>query len=512
MRHLPSLSALLATAVLVAACGGSSTTSPAGTATTPAGAPVQGGSLAVGIDSDPAPLDPIDQTTLGQYFVEEQIFDSLLQSGTNGAVYPGLVTSWKERNPTTYVLVLRKGVQFTDGTPFNAAAVKFNIDRITGKTSSWFALTNEISSVSTPNSDTVIIHLHAPYAPLIPLMATRVFEMVSPTAVRKEGAVNFGRHPVGTGPFELENWVPNSYVTLKKNPHYWQAGRPYLDSVRFDIEPDSTTRVASLATGQLQTIDYVSGEDLTRVTNQPNLTFAKWPGVLVMYMALNPGHAPLNNPNVRQAIQMSIDRSAIAKDVEFGLGSPASSMLSPAYWAYSSEIPAIPYDPAKAKALLGGKHYTLQMQVPPTYVQHAQVIKADLARIGIDVNIQNMDWSTLVTNYFKANFQIQIEDQTSTWPDPNDQMSGFYTPHGAYNGTGVSDPKIVALIGKAQSASEQSVRKQYYVQAQKLAQPQAIYIPVFWELNARAWANDVHGLTKRPDSMFLLGNVWISHG
>jgi peptide/nickel transport system substrate-binding protein len=512
LRHIClTLLAIASTAMALGGCGGSSTTTTSSGTQAASGTPVHGGSVAVGIDSDPAPLDPIQQTTLGQYFVEYQIYDSLLESDASGGVHPGLVTSWKQQGPLTVVLHLRAGVQFTDGTPFNAAAVVFNINRIRAKTSSWYALTEPIESVSAPNPSTVVIHLRTAYSPLIPLLATRVFEMVSPTAVRKEGA-NYGRHPVGTGPFELTGWVPNSYVTLKRNPHYWQTGLPYLSSLRFDIEPDSTTRVVSLVTGQLQTIDYIAGEDLNRVQNQPNLVYKTWPGVLVMYLALNPNRPPLNNPNVRQAIQMAIDRSAIANDVEFGLGIPARSMLSPAYWAYSNQIPAIPYDPTKARQLLGGKHYTIQMEVPPTYVQHAQVIKQDLAQVGINVNIENMDWSTLVTNYFKANFAIQIEDQTSTWPDPNDQMAGFYLPNGAYNGTGVAEPAIEQLIAKAQSATSQSQRASYYVQAQELAQKQAIYIPVFYEKNARAWDSNVHGMTERPDSMLDFTHVWISGG
>jgi peptide/nickel transport system substrate-binding protein len=456
-------------------------------------------------------MDPTKEVSLGQHYVNYLIYDSLLTSDANGQVSPGLVTSWTQRGPLTYTLTLRKGVRFTDGTPFNAAAVKFNIDRIRSKTSAWSALTAPIASVSTPSADTVVLHLHMPYTPLVSLMATRIFSMASPTAVKKAGA-NYGRNPVGTGPFELEAYSANSYVVLKRNPHYWQPGLPYLGSVRFDIVPDSTTRVASLVTGTLQTIDYITGNDVTRVQNQSDLNYTTWPGLRVMYIALNPLRSPLSGPSVRQAIDLAINRATISKDVEFGLVTPARSMLSPAYWAYSARVPAVPYNPARAKALLGGKHYTLQMQVPPTYTQDAQVIKANLANIGINVNIENMDWTTLVTNYFKANFQIQVEDNTASWPDPNDEMSGFYTPHGAYNGTGASDPQIVALIDKAQSATSQSVRKQYYIQAQKLAQQQAIYLPVFYALNARASARTVHGLPERPDSLFDLTHVWVSHG
>jgi peptide/nickel transport system substrate-binding protein len=498
--------ALTAVCLLLAAC---SSAAPPISHRARSAQPVHGGSLAIGLDSDPGPVDPLTSSSLGSEQVKAQIFDPLLRLGANNRVEPNLARSWTRTGATTYTFHLRPGVEFQDGTPFNAAAVRFNLERMASSASIWSGFL-PLRSVTVMNPLTVKVVLDYPFAPFLSYLTYDPGYMVSPATVRKWGK-NFGIHPVGTGPFELVDWVKNDHMDLRKNPHYWQPGRPYLDRVTYRFIPDPTVKVVDLISGAVQTVDYVDPAQVKRVTADTSLIYKTAPGTGLTYLNVNPDVSPLNNPNVREAISLAINRQAIVKYVAYGLGEPARSVVTPAYWAYNNSVPPIRFDLARARALLRGRHYSLTMQVPPTYPLQAQVVKQDLAAIGIDVTLEQQDWTTAVNNLYKGNFQLQyFDDLPAPWPDPDGLLYAFYAKKGAFNGVGYTTPELQSLVTRAREVKSQAKRKALYIELQKLAQHENLYIPVYYLINNRAWYPYVHDVPMSPDGILRLLDVWVS--
>jgi peptide/nickel transport system substrate-binding protein len=493
-------------AILVAACSSGTASAPASSGTA---APRQGGTITVAIDSDPSTFDPTTDATLGEEQVLVSLYDTPLEIGASGRVAPGLAVSWRFATPEKFVLNLRHGVRYADGTPFTAQSAKFDLNRQRGKSSSYAGLYSDVTGIAVTGPSQLTITLKSPDSSFPDVLAGRAAYMVSPTAVRKYGS-KFGLHPVGTGPFMLVSYTPNNEAVLKRNPHYWQAGRPYLDGVTYRIIPNDTTKTVAVVSGELQTEDYIEPVDAPRVHGQPGVRLSKWTGTLTPYIPVNYHVAPLNDPKVREAISLAINRQSIAKNVFLGDATPVGSMLAPAYAQYDRSLPPPVADLAKARQLLGGKHLHLTMQVPPTYTNEAQVLKQQLAAVGITVTLQNMDWGTLVNNFYKNNFQLQAEDVTGQWPNAQLIMGGFFLPGGDYNGLKFSDPRITSALAAAQSATSAAAANNAYAAAQRAAYADNIYIPIVAVSNLRATSTRLHGVPELPDGFLDFRDAWLS--
>jgi peptide/nickel transport system substrate-binding protein len=491
-------------ALLLAACSSSTSPSPQKSAS----APTRGGIVNVGIDSDPSTLDPSNEVTLGQIYVETSLFDSPLQVDVNGNIRPGLAESWHFVTPQKLVLNLRQGVTYTDGSPFNAETAKFGLDRQREKTATYAGLYSDVADITVTGPDQLTITLKSPDVSFLNVLAGRSAYLVSPAAVKQYGS-KFGLHPVGTGPFMLDSYRPNSEVVLKRNPQYWQPGRPYLDGVVYHIITDDTTKTVAVVSGQLQTADYVQSVDADRAKGQPSVALSTWPGTLTPYIPINYHIPPLDDPSVREAISLAIDRQSIAQNVFLGNAQPANSMLPPSYPAYDSSLPTPVADVEKAKQLLHGRHLELTMQVPPTYKDLAQVLKQQLEAVGITLTLQNMDWGTLVNNFYKNNFQLQMEDNTGQWPNADLTWGGFFMPGGGFNGLNFEDPQITSALTSASAATSQSDVNSFYAKAQQAAYSDNIYVPVVWVSNLRASSTRLHGVPELPDGFMDFRNAWL---
>lgn len=467
-----------------------------------------GGTVSIGITSDPGTLDPMLSTNLTSMEIESQIFEPLLNLNSHGQAVPNLATGWTEPNVTTYIFHLRSGVTFQDGTPFDAAAVKFNLLRMASKTSVWSGFL-PIKSVVATSSLTVTVTLSYPFTPFLSDLTFVPGYMASPAAVSKWGK-DFGQHPVGTGAFLLQSWVHNEDLVLTANSYYWQKGLPYLSEVEYKFLPEPSVRSVDLSSGTIQVLPAIPPADVTQVKGKSQITYKTSIGTGVTFMAINAKQKPLTNPAVREAISLAVDRAAICKDVEFGLCSPARSMLSSAYWAYTAKnIPKIPYDPKKASALLKGKKYSFTLEAPSTYQLQAQAVKAELASIGINLTIREQTWTTLLNNYYKGDFSLQYQDDLpAPWPDPDGVLDGYYASKGPYNGTGYSSVAINSLLSRARQIGRQPGRKADYVDVQKLAQSENLYIPVYDVVNNAAWESDVHGIRLTADGFIEMAHVW----
>src|SRR4051795_3705681 len=354
----------IAAALVLAACGSSSSNSDSsskssgGSPATKEGTPKRGGSVTIARIED---SQSFDKTTVFQnesIWLAEQIMETLYTVGPDGkTLKPWLATSYtKSSDGLTYTFKLRPGVKFSNGQPMTSADVKFSIDDARTAKKGWGYLDAAIKSITAPNPSTVVFHLKyrwAPFAADIALFATGII----PNHYAGQSRAEFYKPPIGTGPFMWDKRVVGQSVTFKRNPNYWQKGKPYLDSVTWTFITEDNTRELQLRGNQIQVDEFPPFNAIKKLQNTPDVKMALFPSTRTDYLEMNESYKPLADVHVRRAISYAIDRQAIVKSVLFGNGQAANSFLPPQVPFYAKDSPGIQYDIAKAKAELAQSAY-----------------------------------------------------------------------------------------------------------------------------------------------------------
>ena len=375
--YLTAAIAVLAAVLAACSSGSSSGTSSGGTSSTSGNttsqAPQYGGTLnylVSGLLSEwDLGLDPATGGAAPSIY-EDAIFGQLFRATPSGGIEPVLATGYHVSGGGTVLTIsLQPGVKFSDGTPFNAAAVAWNIKRdlatpsTASPVSSWPPLA-KANGVTTPDNLTVVLHFSAPYAPLLAsLIGSNINHIASPTAVQKMGAKQFQKTPVGAGPFEVETNLVDHQLTLKKNPGYFQKGRPYLDKLEFTTVSDDQTAMESLQSGTGQAAQITTPQLIEEAKGNSKFTTLVTKGSTPTLIQLNTAAPPFNNKLARQAIYYATDSRAIAQHLYNSMFPTSESFLGPGDLFYQPTVPGYPgYDPAKAKQIvssLGGLDISL---------------------------------------------------------------------------------------------------------------------------------------------------------
>jgi len=367
-----------------------------------------GGTLIYAQGADADALDP-HMTTLGNSAdVIVNVFDGLVRfkEGTT-EIEPALATDWEISNDgLEYVFNLREGVEFHDGTPFNAESVVFDIERQLDPEHPYylegsfpyagFSL-GMIEEVTAVDEYTVKFTLENPYAPFIKNLAMFATMIVSPEAVKEYGEDIF-KNPVGTGAFKFVEWVRDDNITLEANEDYWD-GRPYLDELIFTVIPNNQTRLLELEEGNIHLMEGLNPTDVERVIENDELELLEAPGLNVGYIALHNEKEPFGNKKVRQAMNYAINKEEITEYLMGGQATVAKGALPPTIWSYNEELEGYPYDPEKARSLLeeagygDGFEFTLRTySAPRSYnpvgARLATAVQQYLSEVGVDAEIE----------------------------------------------------------------------------------------------------------------------------
>ena len=250
----------------------------------------------------------------------------------------------------TATFTLRPGVKFSDGSPLTADDVVFSLTRAIDQKGSWGFLFSPVKSVTKVDDKTVRLNMSEPFAPLLPALSTFAASIYSKANFEKWGK-DASQHPLGTGAFMLDSWQKGSQLSLVKNPHYWQPGKPKVDRIVMRVVGDDNTRVLQLQSGQVDIIDFVPPNQVQPLTSAGQ-KIQKVEGTAILRYTLNETVKPLDEANVRCAMAHAIDRAAVAKNLYFGLATVARSLLPSSTLYYDANADPVTYDLAKAKALL----------------------------------------------------------------------------------------------------------------------------------------------------------------
>jgi peptide/nickel transport system substrate-binding protein len=435
----------------------------------------------ISLDNDPGKLDPTQSSMIAERMVYQSIFDKLLDLNEQGAIVPMLAERWTvSEDQKTYTLFLRKDVKFQDGTPFNAKAVEFNLLRGQEKTSLRRNDLKTIKQITVVDDATIRIELSTPFAPFLSILTDRAGMISSPEAVKKYGD-DYVNNPVGTGPFIYKGRLKGASLTLDKNPNYWQAGLPKADQVVYKIMSDVNVAFNNLRSGQVDITNRFPYKELSNplasarylVINKPSLGFRGF--------YFNTARPPFDRKEVRQAIDLLINREAIAKVVYNGALAVGHSPFSKAHFSKdASDIPP-KVDLAKAKALLktAGKEagFSFRMTLPttPEELQVGQMIQGMLRPAGITVVLEKAELAAQI-EAGKAGTFDSLMIGWSGRSDPDQNIYDFVVSNGSLNYSHLANPELDAFLLQARVEGNEAKRKVLYAQVMQILVNEVPYV------------------------------------
>lgn len=435
----------------------------------------------ISLDNDPGKLDPTQSSMITERIVYQSIFDKLLDLDENGKIIPMLAERWVvSDDQKTYTLFLRKGVKFQDGSAFNAKAVEFNLLRGQEKTSLRKNDLKYIKQVSVVDDATVKIELTTPFAPFLSILTDRAGMMSSPDAVKKFGD-DYVNNPVGTGPFIYKSRLKGASLTLDKNPNYWQAGLPKVDQVVYKIMTDVNVAFNNLRSGQVDITSRFPYKELSNLTAAGKYTVINKPSLGFRGFYFNTSKAPFDKKEVREAVDILIDRNAIAKVVYNGAVSPSHSPFSKAQFAHDVADNPPKVDLARAKALLkaagkeAGFSFKLTLPTTPEELQIGQMVQGMLRPAGISVILEKTELATQIESG-KAGTYEGLMVGWSGRPDPDQNIYDFVVTNGSLNYSKYGVKEVDALLLQARSESDEAKRKGFYDQAMQILVTDVPYV------------------------------------
>ncbi|MFD2654617.1 glutathione ABC transporter substrate-binding protein [Gracilibacillus thailandensis] len=445
-----------------------------------------GGDLVITVPSDVVSLSAQGQNDVPSSNVRENIYETLTTLNDEQEIEPGLATDWEQVDDVTWEFHLQEGVTFHDGAEFNAEAVKKSFDRLADEkiASPYVFLIEQVESIEVVDDYTVRFNLEYPYAPLLANLAHSGTGIMSPTIIDKDyeqledgGDVDeyINQNPSGTGPFELEDWSAGESVTLTPYEDYW-GDNAKLDSVQFKVVSEQSSRVAELETGVTHVADQIGPNNMSRVDGLPDASVLQSPSVSVSYIGFNIEKEPFDDVRVRQALSMAVDKDQIINGVMNGVGIPAIGALAPPVFGYDDSIEGLPYDVEKAKELLAEAGYedgfetTIWTNDNEQRVDTAVALQAQLGEIGVDVEIQELEWGAYLEGTANGEHDMFILGWSTVTADADYGLYPLF--HSSQQGepgnrTFLADDEVDELLDEGRRETDPAARKEIYTEVQE---------------------------------------------
>lgn len=488
-------------------------------------------------ESNPAFFNPqLDTSSTTADASAHQIYDRLLEfNPSNGRIEPGLASSWLvSEDGLTYTFQLRRGVEFHNTEYFspsrtlNADDVIFSFDRwrleshvyhaVNGGNYPYFdslGLNQTIKDIARINGYRIKITLFTPDSSFLANLATDFAVILSQEYAMQlldKGMPNkLDTQPIGTGPYKFVDFRLNQYIRYKRHNKYFlpTSGNEHII---FDITPKSSLRMAKLITGECDAVAFPSQSDLEVIEERADLTLLEKPGLNIGFWAFNTSKAPFDNPKVRRALALAIDKTSLLDAVYLGQATRAKSLVPSASWAYQSDAQELGYNPVRARELLSeaGIPYNFTMDIwampvqrayNPNAIKMAQLIKRYLEAVGVNVNIVSYDW-----NIFRENLRMGIHDSVLIgWNADNGDPDNFYRPlltcDAIPSGTNRAmwcNEEYDALIQNALLLEDFEARKVMYRAANKLLFDNMPLVPIAHAYQYQAIRANIKGMQINP--------------
>jgi peptide/nickel transport system substrate-binding protein len=557
LMALAVFAALAALTAGLSACGGSKSTAAAANTTSVVGVgagnhkvegtPVKGGTLVYATDREPTCLDPHNFGDMPQTYVARQYLDSLVSMQPDGTVVPWLAEKWKiSKDGLQYTFYLKKGVNFTDGTPFDAEAVKANfeqtLDPETQSSTNLVYLLPIYKGVDVLDKDTVRIDLKRPYSPFLDVLSQAFFGMESPKAMArgiKENCVS----PVGTGPFILKDWKKGQQIDLVRNPNYNSApadannqGPAYLEGITWRFLPDPSVRWQALQSGEAQAIFSIPPEDFATAKSDPNIEVQQFVHAGIgHYIVLDNSEPPFNDVKVRQAFSYAANTPAAVESAYQGAYPVATSAISSGTPFYTSKFANLyPHNVAKAAQLLDeagwkegpdgvrekdGNKLTVKFiynsnsgTTPPAELTLYQNVQAAVKEAGFEMKLVP---EPEAEENEQSNIPADYDAQPTYWNCPTPMCMYIVASTETYNEpfanqVKVKNPELDQTLLAAAATTDRSKQEVLYDKAQQIIAENAYWVPMYPEQTLLGISKKLKGVWIEPsEGEPVLSDAWL---
>jgi peptide/nickel transport system substrate-binding protein len=486
------------------------TTAAAAASAAPAGGTSKGKALKMSRNAEPfSPLIPWQIDDNPALFISVNMYDTLLRTTKDGlGVEPGLATKWEpSADSLTWTFTLRDNLKFSDGTPVKGVDVKTSLDMVrSGAKSAWKDSYKAITDVQTPDDKTVKIILSKPHAPILSELAMFCAAILPAQLAMdsdKDGFdANIATKSKGTGAYFLNGWSKGQPLVLTRNPNYWKATTG-IDTVTIEYVADDNARILKLQGGETDVIDFVPLSQLASLGQQPNVMTQAFVIQQSSFFVLNTTIKPLDDVNIRQALNYALDKDAILKAVYFGQAKFMNSPIPPGTY-YDKTLPGYPFNLDKAKQLMAASSMPNGFSIDFTIAngsnsaqQLATIAKDQWSKIGVTVNIQSQESSVLRTNYRDGTGKLAIValGWTNDMNDPteivNYEMRGGASPWAYW--TRYNNPDLNTKITNADLEQDPTKRAADYAELQKIYLDAAPLVFVAYPPATAGWQKYVEG-------------------
>lgn len=480
----------------------------------------RGGTLVAAWEQEPVGLDPHVTSARSSYQILENVLDTLVEMDDELNIVPALATSWEVADDgAVWTFELRDDVVFHNGRPMTADDVVYTFERLldpeTGSGNAYKVVGSPSIEALAPH--TVQFTLSEPSGIFLGRLAMdKSLGIIARESV-EDGSIN--TTPIGTGPFEITEYLPGTSLLLERNDAYWKTGAdgaplPYLDAVEVRIVGEGSQRRTGLVTGDLDWAFSIPLQSVAELEARDDVIVDSTAGPAYYYMGVNTLREPLDDVRVRQAISYALDRGNITEAATFGTGVPTQDPIpSVSAWAYDYA----PYDQdlEKARELLSeaGVEDGFELTVMPTTfieetVRMAQVIQAQLAPLGIEVTIDTREWS----DWLETQGAGEYDTFVCSWNgllDPDDFFFAQHKTGEVFNFTGYSNPSVDELLDEGRTADDFDERYGIYQRINREIVDAATYIYIYNPSNIQAYRSNVEGYSARPDQAIRFAETWL---
>jgi peptide/nickel transport system substrate-binding protein len=483
--------------------------------TTALALPAQAASLRMAWSQDATGLDPHKQPAFSSIRLLELIYEPLVRLSPTLEVIPAIADSWEfSADGKTLTFKLNPNAKFSDGKTVTADDVKASFTRILDEATAAVARSNflSITSIDTPDAATVVFNLSQPDAPILVAMAT-----INAAIVPASGIATIETTAVGSGPFKLDSWAPNEKEVLSPNAN-WAGGKVGVDGITISVLPDETAILASLRAGQT---DFALLNDplvATLVPNEPNLQLNAIPGLAYNVLQLNPARKPMEDLKVRQAISCAVNRQDILDTALVGEGKVTGPLTMPAYASDPSTLFCYTQDVAKAKELMAASSspdgFTAKVIAatgePPVASSEAQVLQAQLAEIGVKLEIEMLELNVYVDRWLAGDFDMAVA-QNGGRPDPYPMYNRYFTKDGNLQKvSNFANDEIDSLLQQGRTETDVAKRKVIFQTFESKIAELAPWVWLSTSNTYTAQLKTVHGFEPSPTgTLFALSKVTI---
>lgn len=518
-------------ALLLSACG----TNDSGSQGDGGATGSQSADVTAAVSLDFTTMDPVDTSDTLSGGIQRLIMDGLFGFDDKMGQIPMLATGYTANDDATeYVIALREGISFTDGTPWNAEAAKANLDKLGDKTRGLkrtSLLCNILKSTEITGEYEITVKLTQPFGAFIATLAHPACVMMSPK-VLEAGDDVCASSPVGTGQYKFVEWEMGDHLTVELNPDWWgyEAGLADADagfkSIKFAVVTENATRVSMLQSGDAQFIWPVPTESYATLEADSSLNVFAEEGIVVYYLTMNCQKAPFTDIRVRQALNYAIDKDAYIDVIMNGLGSKATSIIGPAVAGYKGNDP-FPYDINKAKELLKEAGYEDGFTITQYYSSNttnekaAQFMQQQLEKVGINLILDGKEsaiTNALIQDCTKPGSEAEVDVYRTGWsPSTGDADWGLRPllhsesePPANYNLSYFENDEFDSLVYAALETADQNERNNFYAQAQDIVWEELPIVPLANSFNTWATSNKLSNVKIYPDGAINIRNAKMS--